>query len=214
MRALTRLPEPQILIERKGLWLANFLTSGKQRPDSSKYAHDSIKIDLNSMSFHKCFYCESKLKGATKEVDHHIEVSVDPSLSFEWTNLNLSCDNCNRKIPHNTISIHDTLNPCTDNDQTIQDHLIFNKELVEPRNNSDRGLRTIKKYRLDSELLDARRLREISVFQDVLLEIRRKQVDENRQVLTVDERNTIDSFKRLDKPYSLMFTVLLGKYGL
>lgn len=214
MRSLTRLPEPEILIERKAEWLNNFLTSGKKRPDSSKYAHNSIKIDLNSMSFQKCFYCESKLKGATKEVDHHIEVSVDRNLSFEWTNLNLSCDNCNRKIAHSIISIHDTLNPCTDDDLTIQDHLSFNKELVEPRNNSERGLKTIMKYRLDSELLDARRLREISLFQDVLLEIRRKQLEEGRQLLTIDEKRTIDGFKRLDKPFSLMFIVLLAKYGL
>ena len=82
MRGVSRLPEPQILIDRKALWLANFLASGNLRPDSSKYAHASVKADLNSMSFHKCFYCESKLKGEPKEVDHHIEVSVDKNFAF------------------------------------------------------------------------------------------------------------------------------------
>jgi uncharacterized protein (TIGR02646 family) len=214
MRALTRLPEPQILIDKKAQWLTNFLASGNKRPDSSKYAHDSIKTDLNSMSFHKCFYCESKLKNATKEVDHHIEVSIDRNLAFEWTNLCLSCDNCNSKIPHNTISITNALNPLSDSDITIQQHLTFNKELIEPNHNSPLGLRTIQKYRLDTELLDTRRLRQISIFQDMLIEIKARQILENRQVLTEEEVEIIEGFKRIDNPYSLMFIVLLRKYGL
>lgn len=214
MRALLRLPEPQILIDRKAQWLSNFLASGNKRPDSSKYAHDSVKADLNSMSFHKCFYCETKLKGATKEVDHHVEVSVEKNLAFEWTNLCQSCDNCNTKIPHNTIPINDVLNPLTDNDAKIQQHLSFNKELIEPKDNSALGLLSIQKYRLDNELLDTRRLKQISIFQDVLILIREKQIAENRQVLTNDEINIIESFKRIDNPYSLMFIVLLQKYGL
>lgn len=214
MRGIERLPEPQILVERKVDWLATFLASGNKRPDSSKYAHNSIKIQLNSMSFHKCFYCESKLKGVPKEVDHHIEVSVDRNLSYEWTNLFLSCDNCNNKIPHNIIPINDALNPCSDTDEIIEENLTFNKELIEPKNNSDLGLRTIKKYRLDTELLDTRRLKHISMFQDLLLEIRNNQIQENRQHLTVDEINIINSFKRIDNPYSLMFKILTSKYGL
>ena len=128
MRGIERLPEPQILVDRKLLWLTNFLNSDKKRPDSNKYAHTSIKTQLNSMSFYKCFYCETKLKGEPKEVDHHIEVSVDKNLSYEWTNLFLACDNCNNKIPHNSISIQDTLNPCSDTDESIQDHITLNKE--------------------------------------------------------------------------------------
>jgi uncharacterized protein (TIGR02646 family) len=214
MRAIVRLPEPQILVEKKADWLATFLASGKARPDSSKYGHNSIRTDLNSMSFHKCFYCETKLKGAPKEVDHHVEVSVDRNLAFEWTNLYLSCNNCNRKIPHNTISIVDTLNPCLNSDEQIQENLTFNKELIEPKDNSELGLRTIQKYRLDTELLDNRRLKQISLFQEFLLDIKNKQIQENRQHLTIDEINAINTFKRRDNPYSLMFCVLLEKYGL
>lgn len=213
MRGLVRLGEPQILINKKALWLSNYLSSGKLRPDSSKYAHASVKIELKSMSFHKCFYCESKLKGVSKEIDHHIEVSVDKTLAFEWENLYLACDNCNNKIPHSTISIGTALDPCRDNDITIQQNLTFKKELIEPKNNSTLGLRTIQKYRLDTELLDTRRLKQISVFQDLLLEIKDKQIEEKRNYLNVNEINIIESFKRIDNPYSLMFKILLEKYG-
>lgn len=214
MRSIIRLPEPDILIKKKTEWLTNFLNSNKLRPDSSKYAHSAIRSDLYSMSFHKCFYCETKLKGKVKEIDHHIEVSVDRNLAYTWENLYLSCDNCNSKIPHNVIGVNETLNPCIDDDSTIQQHLTFKKELIDSNNNSDVGLKTIQKYRLETELLDARRLKQICVFQDVLIEIQKKQIEENRQQLTSSEKNIIQSFKRFDNPYSLMFIVLLKKHGL
>ena len=214
MRNVQRLPEPQILVDRKEVWLNNFLASGNKRPDSSKYAHHTIKTQLNSMSFNKCFYCETKLKGKTIEVDHHIEVSVNKNLSYEWENLYLSCENCNNKIPHSAISILDTLNPCTDNEETITEHLTFNKELIEPKNNSELGLRTIQKYRLDTELLDNRRLKQINLFLEVLLEIKSNQVQNNRNHLNEDEINAIHRFKKRDYSYSLMFEVLIEKYNL
>ncbi|KGK29177.1 MULTISPECIES: HNH endonuclease [unclassified Cellulophaga] len=214
MRGLQRLPEPQILIDRKVTWLSNFLASGKKRPDSSKYAHNSIKIQLNSISHNKCFYCETKLKGKRKEVDHHIEVSVDKSFSFQWTNLFLSCDNCNNKIPHSTISINDALNPCANTDIEIKEHITFNDEIIEPRNNSQLGLSTIKKYRLDNELLDTRRLKSLKMFYKLIYEIKNNQVIENRNTLTTEELNAIHKFKMPNNSFSLMFDVLIEKYNL
>lgn len=213
MRGITRLHEPQILIDRKVNWLNDLLVSGKARPDSSKYAHIQIKTQLNSMSFNKCFYCETKLKGKTKEIDHHIEVSVNINLSYEWSNLYLSCDSCNNKVPHSSIAINIALDPCLNTDAEIQTHLTFNDELIEPKNNSPLGLTTIQKYRLDSEVLDTRRLKSLKTFLKLVIEIQKNQVQEARNNLTVDERNAIHRFKNIDNSYSLMFTVLLDKYG-
>lgn len=213
MRHLNRLPEPQVLIDKKILWRDNFLASGKDRPDSSKYAHKDIRNDLNSTSHHKCFYCETKFKGLPREVDHLIEVTVDKRLSFEWDNLYLSCDNCNGKIRHDKMPINICLNPFNDTDEDIFEHISFDKELIIPKNNSEIGLRTIQKYRLDSDLLDNRRLKQITSFQDVLLNIKDNQINENRNYLTPEERELINSFKRADNPYTLMFKVLLTKYG-
>lgn len=214
MRGIKRLPEPQILVDKKSQWLANFLTSEKKRPDSSKYAHESIKIQLNSMSYNKCFYCETKLKGHVKEVDHYIEVSVNRGLAYEWENLYLSCDSCNNKIPHSIIPVQDALSPCTDTDDKIMMHLTFTDEFIQPMNNSEFGLKTIQKYRLDSEVLDVRRLRSLKSFLKLLREIHLKQVRENRNHLTDEEKNAIDSFKRIDNSFSLMFTVICKEYGL
>jgi hypothetical protein len=214
MRKLQRHTKPSILIDRGEAWLSNFMASGNKRPDSSKYAHTAIKTELNSMSFHKCFYCETKLKGEPKEVDHHVEVSVDKTLSYTWENLYLSCDNCNNKIPHDSIPVNSVLNPCLSTDDVIQQHLTFNKELINPKDNSELGLRTIQKFRLDTELLDTRRLKQICLFQELLLEIRRKQIEENRNYLDNDEINAINAFSRIDNPFSLMFKILIDKLEL
>jgi uncharacterized protein (TIGR02646 family) len=214
MRGLTRLPEPQILIDRKVNWINDLLVSGKLRPDSSKYAHLQIKTQLNSMSFNKCFYCETKLKGKTKEIDHHIEVSVNRNLSYDWNNLYLSCDSCNNKVPHSSIAINTALDPCINTDDEIQTHLTFDDELIEPKNNSPFGLTTIQKYRLDSEVLDTRRLKSLKKFLKLFIEIQKNQVQEARNNLTIEEINAINRFKSIDNSYSLMFTALLDKYGL
>ena len=184
------------------------MASGKGRPDSNKYAHKDIRRDLNSMSHYKCFYCETKLKDAPKEVDHHVEVSVDKNQAFEWTNLYLCCDHCNKKIAHNAIAVHHALSPCQHTDAEIQAHLTFEEELIMPHRNSELGLLTIQKYRLDSELLDHKRLKYINLFKNLLIQILR----ENRTI-TQEERDAMESFKRKDNPYSLMFKVLLEKYG-
>ena len=212
MRGLERLPEPQILIDKKNIWLTKFLASGKKRPDSSKYAHHTIKTQLNSMSFNKCFYCETKLKGKRKEVDHHIEVSVDPSLSYEWTNLYLSCDNCNNKIRHSSIPINTALNPCVNTDLEIRAHLTFDDELIEAKDNSPLGLETIKKYRLDAEILDTRRRKSLKIFYKLWLAIKDNQIKERRDVLTEEERNALHRFKAIDHSFSLMYHVIIEKH--
>lgn len=212
MRGIARLPEPEILKKKKIEWLQKLKASGKKRPDSSKYAHVSIRRNLESMSFHKCFYCESKLKGVPKEVDHHIEVSADINLSYEWDNLYLCCHHCNGKIDHVTIPVNQVLDPCIEDDLVIQKHLDFEDELIKPRNNSLKGLNTIKKFRLDSELLDAKRLKQLKEFYKVITAIQKNQIEEQRSYLSEEEKVAIESFKRIDNPYSLMFFKILDEY--
>ena len=53
MRHIDRLAEPGILTEKKAQWLTDFLASGKNRPDSSKYGNKKILDVLNTMSYNK-----------------------------------------------------------------------------------------------------------------------------------------------------------------
>ena len=136
---IERLPKPNILLEKEHDWTDKFIHSGKTRPDNTKYGHKTILQTLQSMSFTKCFYCEQKLKGVASEIDHLIEVNIEKKQAYSWENLYLSCENCNNKINHLSISIHDVLIPCKDNDKEIQQHLTYNDEQITALNHSPKG---------------------------------------------------------------------------
>ncbi|WP_353164212.1 HNH endonuclease [Empedobacter brevis] len=211
MRSLNRLNEPEILIHKKNEWLQKLKENGKTRPDSSKYRNPNILLQLNTISNSKCYYCESLLKQVPSEVDHHIEVKCDLDKSYEWDNLFLACDNCNNKVPHNVIPIESTLNPFIDSDDEIKRHITFDDEIIRIKDHSVKGDQTIKKYRLSTDLLDHKRIKQLNIFYKVIEEIRKKQIEQNGREMNEDEKEIIRSFKSIDKPYSLMFTVLFEK---
>lgn len=62
----------------------------------TKYSHPHVKDDLVSMFHGKCAYCESKITVVTYgAIEHFRPKSEYPDLTFEWSNLLLSCDVCN-----------------------------------------------------------------------------------------------------------------------
>ncbi len=213
MRFIKRLPKPDILTRKENVWRDNFLQSNKARPHNSQYAHQEIRSALNSMSFHKCFYCERKLKDISQEVDHFIEVAERKELAFDWNNLYLACDNCNNKINNKAISVDQALDPCRDADDVIQVHLTFDDEIIRAKNNSLLGLNTIKKYRLDNDQLDKVRVVQIKNFQKVLIQIQQNLIYESRQINEL-EKEALLHFQNVDQSFSLMFRVLLEKYDL
>ncbi|MEY4905096.1 MAG: hypothetical protein RLZZ292_2911 [Bacteroidota bacterium] len=153
------------------------------------------------MSFHKCFYCESKLKNIPKEIDHFIEVAERRDLAYQWTNLYLACTNCNDKFPNKKIPVIDVLDSCKDSDEEIQKHLTFEDEFIFAKDNSEKGLKTIQKFRLDTELLDRLRLKQLYWFYRLLHEIKEKTKEEQLSLLK--------AFAQPDKSYSLLFALLL-----
>jgi len=213
---INRLPKPDILTRKEKEWTEKLLASDKKRPDNSKYGHKEIRTQLNSMSYHKCFYCERKLKGVPSEIDHYIEVSDTKGrgLAYNWDNLYLSCGNCNSKVPNTEIPVNDVLSPCLNTDNEIQKHLTFEDEIITAKNNSKIGLRTIQKFRLDSELLDHLRLKQLKLFMKVLLQIKDNQIKSGHNKLISVEKENLIRFSQVDHPFSLMFRLLLIKYGI
>ena len=211
-----RLPKPDILVRKEKEWTSKFLASGKKRPDNSKYRHKEILSTLNSMSFHKCFYCEQKLKGIPSEIDHFIEVS-DPKgkeLAFDWNNLYLACNTCNDKLKNTTISVTDVLDPCKNTDDEIQEHITFENEIITSKNNSVVGLKTIQKYKLGEPLSDYLRLKQIDLFKDVLLQISKNQIADEGRKMNKQEKEGLKRFAQKDRQFSLMFRILLKKYNI
>lgn len=215
---LSRPSIPAHLSKHAEEWLKRFLEKRKanpsNRPSSSQYGHEKIRKVLNGMSHTKCFYCEALLKDRQQEVEHYIEVSVDPSKAFDWNNLYLSCVNCNDKINHNEISVFETLDPCKHSDDEIRNHIYFVEESIYPVGNSEIGDKTIRKFRLDSDKHDnLRRKHLIRVYRD-LFKIRENQRKENRKEFTQEERRLLERYVSPLAPYSMMIQQFFIQKGI
>ncbi len=210
---LDRLSKPDILEAKQKEWTDKFIASGKSRPDFSKYGHSEISETLRSISFNKCYYCERKLTDIHSEIDHYIEVSdtTGKALAFDWENLFLACQNCNNKFPNSKIPVNQALNPFYDSDYEIESHLTFENEIITAQNNSEIGLRTIQKFKLDSDSLDKIRSKHLLNFKDVLLKIRENQIANQGRPISAEEKQIIQKFAQKDAPFSLMFKLLLKK---
>lgn len=213
MRHIKRLPKPAILKEKQLEWQekydAKLAADPHARPDNSKYAHKEIKDALYAMSYGKCFYCETRLSGGYKEVDHFIEVSIDQGKAYEWENLYLSCSNCNDKLDHATIPVTEALDPCRDSDEEIQRNITYVDELISAVPGSQKGLETIKKFKLNNDLLDMRRGQWLRKLLKTVADIERVMIEEGRKTVTDVERKALLRYMSPDQPYSLMCEVYL-----
>lgn len=215
MRHVERLSIPRILVEKQEEWQAKFdakrLTNPSVRPDSSKYGNPKIRERLEACSCGKCFYCESKLSDTQKEIDHFVEVSVAPERAYEWNNLYLSCSNCNDKLSHCEIPVEEVLDPCKDSDIMIRENITFEDECICSQPDSQMGVNTIKKFRLNSNLLDLKRGKWLQKIMKEALAIRKCMIDEGRKEATREEKRSLLKYMQPDQPYSLMSEIFLRK---
>lgn len=213
MIQIRRLEKPNILERNEAEWFANFIASGKDRPDPKKYAHKDIKDKLMQMSFNKCFYSEYKFSENEGEVDHYIEIKEDKNGAFAWDNLYLSLKQVNNgKSPNSIIPVINTLNPCIDSNEEIEQNVYF--ENGEIYSNTTKGSETIKKFRLDHALLNRTRANKLIEFYGTFLKLKDNQITENGRDLTEDEIVILRRFAQPDYPFSLMFRLLLKKLNL
>jgi uncharacterized protein (TIGR02646 family) len=211
-----RLPKPKVLEKNEAHWCQAFLAEHgagiQKRPRSARYAHPDVVSTLAAMSHHKCFYCEQSTKQARREVDHYIDIAERPDLAFTWTNLYLSCWECNHhKQPNHAIPVSDCLDPC-DPDVRPAEHLTFDDEMI--RGNTPKGLATITKYNLGRPELDHQRARQLRQLYKVLIEIQQRMISDSRKALQEDEKEALRCFQQPDRPFSLMFAVCLNRLQL
>lgn len=215
MRHIDRLPEPDILVKKHDEWQAKYDAKREAdpsaRPDSSKYGNPKIRERLKDCSYGKCFYCESKLGGMLNEIDHFKEVSIAPDLAYTWDNLYLSCSNCNDKINHDIIQIEAVLDPCKDSDEEIQTHVTFEDECICSQAGSVKGLNTIKKFRLNTDVLDLKRGKWLRMITNNAMDILNRMIEEGRRDMTEEEKQSLLRYMQPDQPYSLMSEIYLRK---
>jgi hypothetical protein len=115
---VVRSPMPKALQKNSARWLAKLqqqqlelqslrnapnatdsqIMGAKKKVDNAqaKYNHVDVKDALVNMFHGKCAYCESKITVVTYGAIEHFRPKSDyPDLTFEWSNLLLSCDVCN-----------------------------------------------------------------------------------------------------------------------
>lgn len=215
MRYIKRLPEPDILVQKRDEWQKKFeekkAKNATARPDSSKYGNPSIRERLEMCSHRKCFYCESLLKGEPKEIDHFIEVAIAPELAYTWTNLYLSCSNCNDKVSHDVIPVDEVLDPCKSSDEEIRANITFEDECICSQPGSEKGLKTIQKFHLNTDLLDLKRGKWLRKIIKTAIEIQQCMIADKREKPTQEEKHKLLRYMQPDQPYSMMAEIFLRK---
>lgn len=148
MIKLTKAAKPQILVNNAAKWTAEYIAclNANQKPSDAiahRYNHPDIKNALETETYGKCAYCESKIKHIEfGDIEHILpkKKNARPDLYVEWNNLTLSCEVCNRT---NKKDYYDPqmplVNPYIDEPD---DFFIFLGTLISPRNNNPRGFVT------------------------------------------------------------------------
>ncbi len=104
MIPVTRSAKPTVFKKHAARWLSTLkslsvdpnATKEQIKHVQNKYRHAQVKDALVEMFYGKCAYCESKIRVVSYgEIEHFFPKSSYPDLTFEWTNLLLSCNVCN-----------------------------------------------------------------------------------------------------------------------
>lgn len=146
------------------------------------YGGKTVKTVLKQMQHHKCCFCEAKIEHVSHgDVEHfrpkagyqidENQALIKPGyywLAYDFANLFLCCQVCNQVYKKNYFPLVDEntrakshyddlareesliLHPALDD---IDEHLIFEAEIVKPKNGSRKGAETIKRTGLNREFL-------------------------------------------------------------
>lgn len=215
MIKIKKTPKPQILIDNAVAWTqeyCSYLDAGKKPPAevATRYNDPTIKEALEKETHGKCAYCESKIKHISYGDIEHIfpkNKNACPQLYVEWTNLTLSCEQCNRsgkrlyydpKFP--------LINPYTDNPgQYLQDI----GPLIIPILGNDRAIVTEKVLKLNRATLIERRTERIMSV-EVLLQSWAK--EKNSTIKTLLSEQLHDEYSE-DKEFSSTIKSFLSANG-
>lgn len=92
-------PAPRRLVQNKTRWTQRWgeIRAGPKKGDwATKRAKSILKRALLRLAYGKCAFCEGALGAqAGLQIEHYVAKTVDPSLTFEWSNLLPACPLCN-----------------------------------------------------------------------------------------------------------------------
>jgi len=99
-----KIDKPECLVEKAEKWTKDLIDKRQSKPDywnwhqfKNKKVENLLTVDLTEITNYRCSYCDIRpvRKGALKpSIDHFKPKSDFPELAYEWTNLFLSCYQC------------------------------------------------------------------------------------------------------------------------
>jgi 5-methylcytosine-specific restriction endonuclease McrA len=206
---ISKAKPPKVLADNKPIWdlqVARATDNKSVRRYVSQTFNNTpeIKKTILEEFSAKCAYCETKMRaGEPGQIDHLIPVSIRKDLAFEWSNLVLCCNNCNRfKSSLNSPLL---INPINDEPT---DHIEFEGHLLRALFLSKKGEFTRIKLKLNRmDLLEKRKERLEGIIQTCRLIVNESDQD-LRQAILEDLKNEYDQ----SSEYSLMIKQLVGKF--
>lgn len=154
--------------------------------DNSIYGHFSVKELLIKIQHDKCCFCERKISaGEPGHIEHYrpkggYKIQEKSKLfkpgyywlAYDFDNLFLSCNRCNTSYKKNFFPLVNETKRALNHSFIIEDedpliinpsidpspHLIFNKEILKPKNKSEKGKETITRTGLNRKALADERL--------------------------------------------------------
>lgn len=214
MIKLTKGEKPQILIDNADDWkndLLDYIRRNEKVPNTvgNKYNNIEVKQALQTESYSKCMYCESKVAHVAYEHIEHIKPKAKdkfPELAFEWENLGLACPVCNMNKSDKYDPSLPLLNPYVDEPSQ---HLSAVGPYIFAKPGDDRG-------QLTEKLLDLNRIE--------LVEQRLERIETIRQMMDSYEKESNAMLKKLllkeiieelkkDKAYSFITNSLVKIVG-
>lgn len=164
MRALGKLPKPQVLVANDVAWTDAYVAAvvAGDAKRHEKWRHREIKATLREEVRKRCAYCEAFVDDvAFPHVEHIIPKASHPELAHCWSNLTSACGRCNVAKDDYFSDDYALVNPYVDR---VEAHLSAAGAIVHWILGSTRGEVTVKRLdlnRMDLVVARARRLLEI-----------------------------------------------------
>ena len=157
--------------------------------DGDIYGHETVKESLEIIQNFKCCFCESKYKHITSGDVEHFRPKAGYSqgvglqftrpgyfwLAYDWTNLLVSCEVCNRRKKGNYFPLSNPNSRSTtySSDITIEEPWFINPSIIDPESHitfykevpmhiSFQGAKTIIYLELDRPELNEMRLQKLN----------------------------------------------------
>lgn len=159
----------------------------------SIYAHSSVKKALFNMQHGKCCFCECKTKAvgflASGDVEHfrpkagYQQTTEDPLretgyywLTYQWDNLLLSCEECNRLFKKNLFPLLEEAKRATNHHHNMSDEipLFINPTLENPEQYI--GFNEYVPYAINDDIRGETTIKLLGLRRTGLLEEKRKAV--------------------------------------